>query len=92
MGLSRQFAFGFIASFLIMGCAGAGFRYYGLSGVNYNEGILMGPKEKDDLPFSRCAPIGNEAYPCVVMFAKEFFALKQDYLDTQQKLKECQKK
>lgn len=92
MGLTRQFALGFIACLFVVGCAGAGFRYYGLSGVNYNDGILMGPKEKDDLPFSRCAPTGNEAYPCVVMFAKEFFALKLDYEDTKQKLKECEKK
>ncbi len=91
MGLNRQFLFGFLACLMIVGCAGAGFRYYGLSAVNYNDGMLLGPKPKDDIPFSACAPVGNDAYPCVVMFSKEFFALKQDYEDTKQRLKECQK-
>jgi hypothetical protein len=89
----RHFLLGFMFCLVVfMGCAGFSIRYYGLSQVNYNDGVLLGPKAKDDLPFSKCAPIGNEPQPCIVMFTQDFFMLKQDYLDTKQKLKECQKK
>jgi hypothetical protein len=87
----NKFSLGFVSCLLLFGCAGFTFRYYGLSGVSYSEGVLLGPKAKDDLPFSACAPNGESKNPCVVMFAKEFFALKLDYEDAKQKLKECQK-
>ena len=76
---------------ILVGCAGFSYRYYGLSEVDYEHGTLLGPKEKDDLPFSKCAPNAESKHPCVIMFTKEFFAFKQDYEDTKQKLKECQK-
>lgn len=93
MGLKckHSYLLGLASAFILAGCAGFSIHYYGLQGVNYNDGVLLGPKPKDDLPFSKCAPIGNEAQPCIVMFSQEFFALKQDYLDTKQKLKDCQK-
>ncbi len=87
----RAFIFGFAFCFVLVACSAASFRYYGLEGVSYQEGKLLGPKPKDDLPFSMCAPTAAVRNPCVVLFATEFFALKQDYLDTKQKLKECQK-
>lgn len=93
MGLKYRTSFilGFVCCLLVLGCAGASFKYYGLAEFDYNQGVLLGPKPKDDLPFSRCAPTGNVAHPCIIMFSTEFFALKQDYEDTKQKLKECQK-
>lgn len=91
MGLGKQFVIGFLSCVLLIACSGMTIHYYGLSGVSYNEGTLQGPKPKDDLPFSKCAPIGNDQSPCVVMFSQEFFMLKQDYLDTKQKLKDCEK-
>lgn len=89
--VKRSFLFGFLSCLFLLGCAGFSYRYYGLSGVSYESGILLGPKPKDDIPFSACAPNPENKNPCVVMFAKEFFALKLDYEDTKQKLKECQK-
>jgi hypothetical protein len=62
-----------------------------MEGVSYKDGILQGPTPKDDIPFSRCEPTAADKHPCVIMFSKEFFALKQDYQDTQQKLSDCQK-
>lgn len=86
----RSFALGILFGILLAGCAGMSFKYYGLSEVVYEHGQLLGPKPKDDLPFSACAPNAASKNPCVVMFSKEFFALKQDYEDTQNKLKECE--
>lgn len=77
---------------LLIGCAGFTYRYYGLKGVVYDHGTLLGPSDKDDLPFSKCAPNALSSFPCVVMFTKDFFAFKTDYEDSKQKLKECEKK
>lgn len=88
----RSFVFGVVFSIVLFACAGAGYRYYGLDGVSYEQGRLLGPKEADDLPFSNCQPNQTTKHPCVVMFANEFFELKQDYEDTKQKLSDCQSK
>jgi hypothetical protein len=90
--VKRDFVIGFISCLFLVGCAGFSYHYYGLSDVSYDHGILLGPKPKDDLPFSKCAPTETSKNPCVVMFATDFFQFKQDYLDTQQKLIDCEKK
>lgn len=87
----RPFLLGFLACILLVACAGAGFKYYGLQDVLYDHGTLLGPTEKEDLPFYKCSPNSETKFPCVVMFSKDFFAMKQDYEDTKQKLKDCQK-
>ncbi len=89
--VSRRRFFILVGCLWLLSCASVAFKYYGLSEVTYDHGILLGPTEKDDLPFSKCAPSSQVRNPCVVMFATEFFAMKQDYEDTKQKLKECQK-
>lgn len=85
----------FVTTFFLLGvvaaCGSSFYPYYGLDQVNYAQGKLLGLEPSEDLPFMRCAPNNQVKNPCVVMFAKDFFALKQDYEDTQQKLKECQK-
>ncbi len=91
MGLRKSFLLGLFSAILLASCAGFSYRYYGLAGVGYEQGKLLGPKESDDLPFSKCAPNGESKFPCVVMFTKEFMAFKLDYEDTQQKLIDCQK-
>ena len=90
--LTRCFWLGVLCAVMLLGCAGISFRYYGLSQVIYEHGKLLGPKPKDDLPFSKCQPNAQSKNPCVVMFAPEFFSLKKDYEDTKQKLKECEAK
>src|SRR4051812_31247831 len=57
------FIAGFLSCVLIMGCAGMSYKYYGLADVVYDHGTLLGPKEKDDLPFSKCAPNGESKNP-----------------------------
>lgn len=73
---------------LFCGCASPGFnyRYYGLSEMDFTKGFILGPEAKDDLPFDRCAKNG-----CVVMFAQDFFAMKLDFLDTQNRLTACER-
>lgn len=90
--LNRQFLAGSLFSLLLLSCGGASFHYYGLRGVQYEQGTLLGPKEGDDIPFSRCQPTEQVRNPCIVMFAVDFYALKQDYQDTKSKLKACEAK
>lgn len=89
--LDRRFFGGALFSLMVCSCAGFAYHYYGMDGVSYKDGVLLGPNPKDDIPFTRCEPSSNDKHPCVVMFAKEFFALKLDYMDTQTKLSDCQK-
>lgn len=92
MGLNKKgFILGFVSALVLAGCAGFSYRYYGLAEVDYEHGTLLGPKEKDDLPFSKCGPNGESKHPCVVMFTKDFMSFKQDYEDTKQKLVACEK-
>lgn len=83
---------GLILGLLILfACAGFPFHYYGLSGVSYENGTLLGPETKDDRPFKDCSPNTASQYPCVVMFTKDFFAFKQDYEDVKMRLQKCEK-
>lgn len=73
------------------GCVGFSYKYYGMYGIDYSKGTLLGEKPEDDLAFSKCEPSSTSKYPCVIMFAPEFMKMKQDYLDTQKKLELCEK-
>lgn len=90
--VNRHFVIGFIACLVLMGCSGFSYHYYGLDQVDYQQGFMRGPKPKDDLPFSVCAPDASNKFKCVVLLAKDFFAFKQDYEDVKLQLQECQKK
>lgn len=78
---------GIIIGFLLAGCAAASFsyKYYGMQIASY-DGKLLGVKPEDDKDFTICKD--NQ---CVVMLTNDFFALKQDYMDLQNKLIACQK-
>jgi hypothetical protein len=93
VGLNRSFLAGLALGILLMGCAGASFptKYYVLDAVDYNkDGRLLGPSEIEDLSFDRCQPSVSNLHPCVVVFTSDFLALKQDYLDTKNKLISCE--
>lgn len=89
--VNRLYTLGVLSGCLLMGCASFAYRYYGLEGVRYEEGKLLGPVPKEDLPFSSCAPNVESKHPCVLMFAKEFYAFKLDYEDTKQDLETCER-
>lgn len=84
------FASGFAIG--LSGCATFAYHYYGLEGVSYRDGKLLGTKESLDRPFADCAPTSATRHPCVVMFAKDFFALKLDYEDTKGRLEACERR
>jgi hypothetical protein len=91
MGLNKHYLLGFMSCVLVMGCAGFSYKYYGMKDVVWEHGALLGPKEKDDLPFSKCAPNSQSKFPCVVMFTKDFYAFKTDYEGLKIQLVDCQK-
>lgn len=93
MGMTRDFYKGLLLGLLVLGgCAAVPFsyKYYGLDAKSY-DGTLLGPAVGDDLPFTICAPTPESRSPCVVFQADEFYAMKQDYLQTKQDLINCQK-
>lgn len=87
----RAFLVGLTCGVLLWGCASFAFKYYGLEGVTYSDGKLLGPKPENDLPFSRCEPTPKERHPCVVLFTPEFKAFKTDYESCKTQLSDCQR-
>lgn len=93
--VKHGFKLGVLAGVLLCACTSVSWHYYGMNGVDYSHGMLLGPGPKDDLPFSRCSP-GNGRdgfqHKCVVMFVDEFFRFKTEYEDLKTRLSECEKK
>ena len=87
----RHFILGLLCGVSLLGCAGFTYRHYGLDLPSY-DGRLLGPTEAQDKPFISCQPDAGNKGKCVVMFADEFFRMRQDYLETKRLLKECQSK
>lgn len=85
-----SFVTGFIIAILCMGCAGFSYKYYGMNGMDYSKGKLLGPDEKQDLDFYVCAPSPAVKNPCVIMKATEFFKMKQEHEDMRERLKTCE--
>lgn len=86
----RIFLGGFCFCLLMVGCAGFSYKYYGIDGVDYSKGMLLGDVPENDLPFNVCEPNATVKHPCVVLKADEFFKLKEDYEQTKQRLKDCE--
>lgn len=84
----RAFLMGIVAGFFVMGCAGATFawKYYGMQMATY-DGKLLGPTPADDKDISTCQ--GNN---CVVMYSRDFYAVKQDWLQCHTDLDACQRR
>lgn len=86
----RSLTLGIVLGVLLVGCISAiQYKYYGLDAVSY-DGMLLGKTSADDIPFSECKPDEVTKGKCVVLKAPEFFAMKQDYETTVQRLKECE--
>lgn len=51
---------------------------------------LLGATPSEDLPASTCAPTATRDTDCVVMRSSEFFKLKLEHIDLQNKLSDCQ--
>lgn len=85
----------FWIGFAVHGCASIAldipYPYYMPESPSYS-GKLIAIKEANDTDFKRCAPDANEKGKCVVMFTRDFYALKADYLQTRRELNDCQQK
>lgn len=90
--LSGKFFLGLFFGISLMGCAGAIFPYkFYKPMLNDWHGTLLGAKPQDDLDAVKtCAPDDVTDGKCVVMKAGDFFQLKTEYLDMQNRLNECQ--
>lgn len=91
MKLNLNFLVGLTLGVLLVGCAGVSFPYkwYYPELTSY-QGTLLGTKPAEDLDASICAKDDQGEHGCVVMIKKEFKAMTLDYLDTKQKLIDCE--
>lgn len=90
----RREAVFFLLGLALAGCAGFGYRYYGLDGIDYDNGRLLGDKPEHDRPLSDCKPTAENPHPCTVMFYKGidgFLAMKTEMQDCKNRLKTCEK-
>lgn len=91
MGRLSFFALGVMIA--VAGCGAAAqfnYRYYAVKADNYS-GKLLGPTEKEDLPFTVCKPSEGKAAPCIAMLKDAYLQLKSDYLNLQTQLADCQR-
>lgn len=99
----RSFVLAYVLGALTVfaGCASTFvYKYYGLDGVSYKEGKLLGPKPEFDRSFSECQPeeavdpnTGEKKFKhkCAVMFIPEVIAWRKDYESCKIDLIDCQK-
>lgn len=69
------------------------YKYYGLGELpdQCYDAKLWDKTGGQDLNFLICKPTPDSKSPCIVMSAEEFFKMKQDYLDTKNKLRDTQR-
>lgn len=91
--MNKQFAMGLLLGILLVGCAGFTYRYYGIEmpAECFAQGKLLGPKESDDLPLSRCSPDDTQKGKCAVFLVEELERLIADHGRLKAELKDCQK-
>lgn len=88
----RFYYAGILCGLLLAGCAGFAYRYYGMDGVIYEQGKLLGPEPKYDRPFSDCQPDSQyKKGKCVIMLYPDFKSFKTDYEDCKMRLDSCQR-
>ena len=66
------------------------YKFYNLAGNSYS-GTLLGPTDKDYLPFTECKPVNNKQ-KCAVVFYTELAAIISDYKQTKQELIDLQRR
>ena len=83
-----------ILSVVLSGCASTGvYKHYVLGDLPdrcYADGVLRGPKEKDDLPLILCKPDVMNKGRCVVVRLHEFERIMSDAQRMMVRLKSCE--
>lgn len=64
------------------------YRWYG---IDPNEQKLLGPVESMDRPLSECQGDEQQKGKCAVFFIDEFDRLRNDYIQMQLRLRQCNK-
>lgn len=72
-------------------CATASFDYKWY-GIDPAAGKLLGPKEANDLPLTRCQGDEIQQGKCSVMFIEEFDRMRTDYIQLKVRLRACEEK
>jgi hypothetical protein len=101
----RKIIFATLTLFLMASSCAAtlGYKYYGMSGVDYSKGTLVGKTPSDDVSFNYCRPLSIEhpnpedpAHPtiteqrrCVVLDIDEFSKMANELVVAREKLKAC---
>ena len=87
--MSKNFVAGFCLGISLMACCGATFPYH-YYGIDLKDQKLLGPTTQGDLPLTDCAASAANESPCIGMMSDAFLSLKQDYLNIQNELNNCQ--
>ena len=94
MGL-RGFILGLLFAVSLSACGSLKF-FYKFYVFDYENNMLRGPKESDDLKTEVCSKLPDNKYKCVVMRLDEFYRLKTDYekqkskiIDLERQLNQC---
>jgi len=84
---TKAFAIGFVFAFMLISCAGFGYKYYK---VDLEQGMLIGNKPNNDRSLNICKRV-NDEYQCIAMTIDEFFVLKEDFERLRDDLDDCQR-
>lgn len=76
----------------LVSCSALSYKFYGydLPVVAYEQGKLLGPEPKDDLPFKQCEKTETNQAPCVVLFQSEWRKVQRDLVELTARLKACE--
>lgn len=76
---------------MLTACASLSFNFksYGLQAQNY-DGKLLAAKPENDLSLKMCEPNDQYHGKCVVMMADEYYRMKTEHTDLEERLKDCE--
>ena len=69
----------------------ANYKWYALDLPSYEQGSLLGPKKKDDLPVKVCEPDEFQKGKCIVLLVSDFERIYQDYNQMRIQLRHLEK-
>lgn len=91
-GFSQIFFGMVLGALFVSGCATAAYKWYTLdvSPSCYTDGMLLGEKESDDIPLTRCLAGNGDINICSVIFNAELNRMLDRIDALEQQLKFCE--
>lgn len=83
----------FFCVFLLAGgsCASTfPYKFYNIELPSYEKGKLIGEDPDDDLPISNCQPDETNKGKCTIFLINEHERFVTDYIETKDRLKQCE--